>query len=189
MESIVARRVAVIALVLSFLFVSSSQAADQSTGDPRVRTLDPCPAALVEEATAQSPTVRALVDALERSDVVVYVRCVFFKDSSLSGRLAFLSSVADLRYVVVEIRLHEQFSSQTATLAHELQHAVEIAEAPSVRDPLTMADHYRRIGIAIGRHPLVFETAAARAVGERVHREMFATSAGSRAAGPSAGSR
>lgn len=182
MEISVVRRSVVITLVASFLFVSSSQAADQSSSDPHVRTLEPCRSTLVEEAAQQSPTVRALVDTLEQSDLVVYVRCVFFKDSTLTGRLAFLGAVADLRYVVVEVRFHEQSSAQIATLGHELQHAVEVSEAPSIRDPLTMAAHYRKIGIAIGRHPLIFETAAARAIAERVHKEVFAASTRSRAA-------
>jgi hypothetical protein len=189
MEISVVRRSVVISLVASFLFVSSSQAADQSSSDRHVRSLEPCRSTLVEEAAQQSPTVRALVDTLEQSDLIVYIRCVFFKDSALSGRLGFLGTVAHLRYVVIEVRFYEQASTRIATLGHELQHAVEIAEAPSIRDQRTMAEHYRRIGVAVGRHPLIFETAAAKAVADRVHREVFATSTRSRAADIAAGSR
>ncbi len=188
MENVV-RRLVVICLVGPLQFASSVQAADQPSPDPHVRTLHPCRSTLVDEAMRQSPTVHELVDTLEQSDLVVYVRCTFFKDSSITGRLSFLGAVADRRYVVVEIKLHEQHGSQIATLAHELQHAVEVAQAPSIRDTASMAVHYRQIGIAIDRHPLIFETLAARAVGDRVHRELFSASARARAAELTAGSR
>lgn len=189
METVV-RRVVVMSLLSTLLFASPLEAADeQAPSDPHVRTLEPCRPTLVEDAMRLSPTVRDLVDTLEQSDLVVYVRCAFFKDSSITGRLSFMGAVADRRYVVVEIKLYEQYSLQMATLAHELQHAVEVADAASIRDTTTMARHYRLIGIAIDRHPLIFETLAARAVGERVHRELFGASARSRATQINAGSR
>jgi len=185
----VGRRLVVTCLVAASLFASVQAADDQPPVDPRVRTLEPCRATLVEDAARLSPTVRELVDTLEQSDLVVYVRCTSFKDSTVTGRLSFLGSVADRRYVVVEIKLYEQYSSQIATLAHELQHAVEVAAAPSIRNSATMAKHYMLIGIAIDRHPLIFETMAARAIGERVHRELFGVSAHARAADATPGSR
>jgi hypothetical protein len=188
METVV-RRVVVITLVVAVLFASSPQAADQVFSDPHVRMLEPCRGSLVEDAARLSPTVRELVETLERSDLVVYVRCALLKNSSITGRLSFLGAVADRRYVVVEIRLHDQYSSQISTLAHELQHAVEVAQAPSIRDNASMAAHYRQIGIAIDRHPLIFETLAAREIGDRVHRELFGASARMRAAEIIAGSR
>jgi hypothetical protein len=180
------RRTLVISSLLAVLFAASLQAApvqtvDSASTDPHIRVLEPCRGSMVEDAARQSPTLQSLVDTLEGSDVIVYVRCVFFKDSTITGRLAFLGAVAGLRYVIVEVRFHEQPSSQVATLAHEMQHAVEVAQAPSIHDSETMAQHYRSIGTAVGRHPLIFETMAARAVAERVHRELSATSVRSRA--------
>jgi hypothetical protein len=183
------RRFVVIPLAVFVLFAASAQAADDQPANPHVRILESCRPSLVTQATRLSPTVHELVDQLERSDLVVYVRCTAFKDSSITGRLSFLGSVSDRRYVVIELKLHEQYSSQIAILAHELQHAVEVASAPQVRSSETMAEHYRKIGIAVDDHPMIFETAAAREVGERVHRELFGVSMNTRAGEASSGSK
>jgi hypothetical protein len=37
---------------------------------------------------------------------------------------------------------------QIAALGHELRHAVEVAEAPSVVDTASLGEEYRRIGFA-----------------------------------------
>lgn len=139
---------------------------------PHVRVLDPCRGTLLDEAVRLSPTMRQLVTTLDGSDVVVYVRCGFFKDSTLAGRLSFLGAVASLRYVVVELRIYEPMSTQVATLGHELQHAVEVASDESIQDAKTMAAYYRQHGHTIGLGSTLFETDAARAVGLRVHREL-----------------
>ncbi len=192
METFV-RRVAVISLSLSIL-TSPFQAAAQSpidatSPDRHVRLLEPCRTTLLDDATRLSPTVEQLVDRLEHSDLVVYVRCAFLKNSAITGRMAYLGTTAGRRYVIVEIKLHDQYSTQIGTLAHELQHAVEVADAPSVRNSISMAAHYRAIGFAVDRHPMIFETWAARAVGDRVHRELFGASARTRAVETSAGSQ
>lgn len=186
----VARRVVVTLVAVILLVASSVQAMDdQPSTDPHVRPLEPCRQTLVADAIRLSPTVHDLVARLEQSDLVVYVRCAVFKNSTFSGRLSFLGATANRRYVVAEIKLYDQFSLQIATLAHELQHAKEVADAPSIRNTASMAAHYRRIGITIDRYPLIFETWAARAVSERVHRELFTLSARPRAAETTAGSR
>ena len=75
---------------------------------------------------------------------------------------------------MIEIACLRPEIEQAATLAHERQHAAEIAEAPWVVDAPTLAAYYRRIGQETdpsdgGRR---FETPAARAIAARVHREL-----------------
>lgn len=83
-----------------------------------------------------------------------------------------------LRYLVMRIRAGLSRSEHVATFGHELQHAVEIAEMPSIVDDASLARAYRQIGFLSARpgDSLAFETVAALQVGDRVHREFIASS-------------
>ena len=65
-----------------------------------------------------------------------------------------------------------------ATLGHELFHAVEIAETPSVVSAETLADLYSRIGrkTSDSRGVRTFETEAAAAAGLRARRQLLTSS-------------
>ena len=62
-----------------------------------------------------------------------------------------------------------------ATLGHELFHAIEIAEEPSVVNAETLAAFYSRIGIKTGDSGgwQTFETEAAAAAGLRARRQLL----------------
>jgi hypothetical protein len=167
------RRIVVATLVLSSL----ARPASASDGPPsirRIRVLAPCFSTLLDEATAASATVRALVTRIEQSNLIVYVRCVAFNHAQFVGRFVFLTTIGGQRYVVIELKNPEPWQAQVATMAHELQHAVEIATAPWVHNQATMAQYYRQAGMTVGTKPLTFDTDAARAVGLRVQRELAA---------------
>jgi hypothetical protein len=174
-----ARRIVVTALVLSWSLTRPIHASEPVAGVRHIRVLSPCVKTLIEDATTRSSTVRMLVDCIDQSDLIIYVRCVAFKNASLFGRLGFLTAVVGQRYVVIELRTPEQWNMQVATIAHELQHAVEIADARWVRNQATMAQYYRQHGIRIDAGPLVFDTEAARTTGLRVRRELSAVVAAS----------
>lgn len=140
----------------------------------RIRVLPTCVNTLLEDATAVSSTVRALVARIEQSNLIVYVRCVAFNQATFVGRLMFLTATAGQRYLVIELRNPEQWQTQVVTLAHELQHAVEIADAPWVVNQAGMAQYYSQAGITVGTRRLTFDTDAARQVGLRVQRELSA---------------
>jgi hypothetical protein len=62
-----------------------------------------------------------------------------------------------------------------ALIGHELQHAVEIADAPSVVDSRSLRMEYQRIGYLTRRFRgprLSFDTRAANDIGHRVLREI-----------------
>ena len=61
-----------------------------------------------------------------------------------------------------------------ATIAHELQHAVEVIRDPGVNDARTMGELFRRIGTISVRSAagITYETDDARAVGEQVLRDL-----------------
>jgi hypothetical protein len=147
---------------------------DQSLCAPHVRPVNGL-RPLVEEAASRSSEIRTLLDQLEATDVIVYIRGRNFEDPELDGRVALLAVTNLQRYLVIEISSLETTIVQMATLGHELYHALEIAREPSIVDSRSLAAHYRRIGEqqgdAIGR--LTFETEAAFKAGRRTRRELL----------------
>src|SRR5207247_4623616 len=133
--------------------------------------------ALVAELFERSPTARALLDELNRSDLIVYVRFRMFRSSRLGGRVGLLAAAGPTRFLIVELACGRVRATQLATLAHELQHVVEIAREPSIVDAASLAVHYAKIGEIVQDLPdhVGFETDAARLVGIRVLRELSAT--------------
>jgi len=143
-------------------------------GSPHVRAESSEMRELIAETALRSPTFRALVDEIDGSDVIVYVRPRLLPSASLEGRIGFVASQAGTRFLAIELAVPRGRNEHMATLAHELQHAIEIARAPWVVGPATLARYYSQIGIAIANDPVAatFESEAARAVGARVRREI-----------------
>jgi hypothetical protein len=133
---------------------------------------------LLRELVARSPTGRDLVDRLERSDLVVYVRYEWFQTLTLRGRIGAIASSGHGRLFGIEINSNQTRTEQLAALGHELQHAVEIADAASVQDARSLAAFYRTIGEPSGYPGAeTFETAAAKTIGSRVRQELVAPAA------------
>lgn len=137
-----------------------------------VRPLGDPAARLVAQAMARSASVRALVDELDRTDVVVYVSNPM--DGSfpaVPACLTFVSSTAASRYLLVRVRRWGAPPwDQISQLAHELRHALEIAVAPEVRDAIGLHALYTRIGWATGTDR--FESGAAVAAGHLARDEV-----------------
>jgi hypothetical protein len=151
-------------------------------GPPHVRIVDRDLHLLLQAGLAGSPTLRALVARLERSDVVAYVRVEAMRDG-LAGRRQFINASAGARYVLIRVVRLPRRSRQLALLAHELHHAVEVASAPHVVDVQTLTQEYERIGQA-SRHrgdgARSFETAGAIAAGDQVLKELNRRDPGAR---------
>jgi hypothetical protein len=167
----IARRTAL--ACASLLFAACAAAQEPAARPAHVRSESADLLALIQATADQSPTVRALIDRLDRSDVVVYVRARPLPSASIDGRTGLLSAAAGSRYLVIELACPRSVLVQSVTLAHELHHAVEIADAPEVVSAVTLERFYAEIGEKKGDPGhWTFETAAARAVGERVRREL-----------------
>jgi hypothetical protein len=155
---------------------SLSMAAEPIAENPRrppIRSTDRRLRSLLEEGLRTSPTLRALVARLHASDVVVYLQCD--GPGAPDGRLTFLSAVGGYRYVVVRMSRFSRMQ-QIAMMAHELQHAVEIAETPAIVDGESLVREYKRIGYVNTLSPLpgvAFDTQAAVRAGERVMKELM----------------
>jgi len=140
---------------------------------PHVRPQTADARTLVADATARSPAVRAMLDRLEGSDVIVYIRHRMFVGSELQGWIGMLSAVAGRRYLVIELACGRSWADQIGTLGHELHHAIEIAGEPSIVDAQSLAAYYERIGERTGglAPSRTYETAGARRTGLQVRRE------------------
>jgi hypothetical protein len=163
-----------------FLLVATSSIANAS-GPLRdglrghIRTTDDRLRRLLDQGRRTSPTFRALVQRLLDSDVVVYLWCDATRERVTDGRLTLVSAAGGLRYVVVRLVPLTSPERQIAIMAHELRHAVEIADAPDVVDDASLHRAYRRIGF-VSREPyarnLSYDSDAAIAAGVMVLREL-----------------
>ena len=117
--------------------------------------------------------LRALVERLEQTDVVVYLQCARLR-GGIDGQLTFVSAAGGLRYVIVQIGWQLPAQRRIATIGHELQHALEVAAHPAIVDQPSMKEAYGRIGFARERisHGTAFDTAAAVHAGEQVWKEL-----------------
>jgi hypothetical protein len=76
--------------------------------------------------------------------------------------------------VIVELAILRSWTDQLVTLAHELQHAAEIAGAPEVVGAPTLYRYFGRIGVRTGREleSDTFETEQARRTSAQVRQEL-----------------
>ena len=166
-------------LLTAAIVITASPAVHASDGAvpfQHVRAEDSQMRALIEDAIASSPTVRALVARITASDVVVFVTCERDPAVKASGRLNFMTSAGGVRYLVIRLRPKRR-AAAIAMLAHELQHATEIADSPAIVDERSLAREYERIGYRshASHGGLAFDTKAAVDVGRRVAEELTAS--------------
>jgi hypothetical protein len=170
------RRSLAAAVTAILLFASPLLAQNQPVGPPHIRPESRALRELVDDAVRRSSAVRDLIDRIDRSDLIVYIRTRRFESSDLDGRVGMLSTAGKYRYVVVELACGRLDYLQMATLGHELRHVVEIADEPSIVDARSLANHYERIGVRTSSMTgnKTFETSAAREAGVQVRRELLA---------------
>ena len=144
-------------------------------GGPRVRPQDGRTATLLLEGIQRSDTLRSLVEQLEHRDVIVYLETEPRLKGHLAGRLTWLAATRAFRYVRVAISPDLTGASAIGTLGHELHHALEVANEPSIVDDKTLDEFYRRTGIRTQTHRSSWDTEAARIAGDEVRREASTT--------------
>ena len=136
-----------------------------------VRSQDRAVRGLLKRGFKYSYTFRELMARLEQTDVIVYVEYTPNLPASLDGRMMMLPTAHGQRYVRIQIALRGTPDESVATIGHELQHAIEVAEETAVRDQTAMTALYERIGMRGGQH--VYDTLAAQEVGRTVRRELL----------------
>jgi hypothetical protein len=148
---------------------------DLVTHDEHVRTTDRQLRASLDDGIAHSETFRGLVARLDASDVVVFLVYDRNPSTAMASHISFVSAAGGRRYLTIGLLTRLPRVRQVAILAHELQHAVEIAGAPAVVDAASMAQFYADLkygGIVDASRLHRFESRAAIDTEQRVAREM-----------------
>jgi hypothetical protein len=134
-----------------------------------VRAATPAVQMLLTDAIAQSAVVNDLIRRLTQSDTIVYVELTGSPEIPIA-RTKLVAATAGGRFVRIALNMLLSRWDRLPLLAHELQHAVEIAEAADVRDDVGVRRHFGRVGFANGTDH--YETQAARDVERRVRVEI-----------------
>jgi hypothetical protein len=122
-----------------------------------VRSTDPVIAAALAEGLQQSDVIRRLVATIDASNVIVYLARGDCPTPAVAC-LMLPSSGPDVRHVRINFelpiglgKLGGWFGDElSVALAHELQHAAEIAGWPEVVDTRTLQAAYSRPGVDRG---------------------------------------
>jgi len=152
---------------------------------PTTSTLDEA----VQQGRRRSQTFRALLDQLERSDLIVYlgvglcpapqsVACLSIVGANNANRfvkITFVMQAHGDRTILAAFTDHliEQ-------LGHELQHAMEVADDPTIVDAPTLEMAYQRWGFRADQKTSTYESAQAIHVGRTVLSELQSTKEGRR---------
>jgi hypothetical protein len=130
--------------------------------------------ALLREAPRRSATVASLLEAIQRSDVVVWVD-LREPLANRSGRLTLISANHGYRYLALVLDSRNLGDELIGWLGHELMHVVEVARVPDVRDAATMRQLFSRIACWEEPGRGGFETAAAISTRQIVRAEVAQT--------------
>lgn len=158
-------------LPCALAFPASAAAAAVDAPLPHIRALDACAARALAEGRRRSPTFRALVGEIERSDVIVFVYTTPLLSPHVSGGLSFVGASSSWRYLKIALRRDQMRAEMIWVLAHELRHAVEVARAARARTQAAFNALYGHIG-KNGALRDTFETEEAYAAGLQVRREL-----------------
>lgn len=161
-------------LLLAIAAAPPAAAGQLQSFERNVRTEDAGLRELIRDARSASPTFRDLLDRLDGSDIIVHVARQPYMRVSLDGQLNFVARAGGRRYLRVGVAGRLPARRLVAIVAHELQHAVEIADDRAIVDAPTLAQAYQRLGDRAQSHrdgALAFETRTAIDVAARVWRE------------------
>jgi hypothetical protein len=135
---------------------------------PRVRPMSQAAREVVDDAARRSPTIARFLEIIERSDTIVYIDLDFTLRSE--GATTLIASNDLCRFIRVSIGKMLTTYRRIEMLGHELQHAVEIIQAPQVRDSTGVRQLFSRIGWLLT--DLSFESAGAIGAERQVRREL-----------------
>ena len=162
-------------MLLGLMLVPSSTVTAEATSPfRRVRAFDPAVAALIVRGAASSITLRALINQIERSDVIVHVERVTRPGRGLAGATRFVTRAGGQRYVRITLYGYRSLHQTIALIGHELQHAVEVATAGWVVDHATCLELFHAIGRrTCDPRRICYETEAAVQAGARAWDDLY----------------
>jgi len=165
-------RPAIAAIIGAFLAGGVQPVSGESIANPHahVRAMQKDGAALLAEGMAHSPSFRRLVGRIEQSHVIVYIDVRPDMRPGVGGSLRFLAESATDRFLRIQLNRSVARLWQVALLGHELQHAVEVAEAPGIHSAEDLRMLYWHIGVRTGAD--TYDSIAARQAGFTIRDEM-----------------
>ncbi len=136
-----------------------------------VRAMDPGAVEACEHGRASSAAFRALVESFDPERVVVHVETGVVRIFGTAGATRLVGTAGHWRYVRITVDPDLPLDARTAVIAHELQHAHEIASAAAATQAQVRL-LFERIGRPVQGAVNTYETADAIAAGMRVWREL-----------------
>ena len=127
---------------------------------------------LLADGVRRSKTFADLVTRIHETDVIVYVEQTFGLASDMTGRLLLQTVAGGQRYLRVQVRATLNGDQTIAVIAHELQHALEVAHDRLVTNDAGLTALYRRIG-HVSYGSIGFDTDAAQTTGRVVRDELI----------------
>ncbi len=159
------------ALVVCVLFAVAVAPAAGARPLSRVRAVDRSAEAALNLGLSSSSHFRRLVAEIEASDLIVHVLIAISLPGRVDGATQLTSAGRDDRYVRILLSSDVPRGHRTAVLAHELQHACEIARS-GARDAAAVRRLYETIGRAVESQSEAYETTAAIEAGLQVWSEL-----------------
>jgi hypothetical protein len=167
-------------LISLMISTAASLASDESTVTPKLRVLtaEPAVRVLLDRGAARSVTFRELLSRVERSEWLVFVqRAMCPSSKSVACLIHRVGRYEGSPYLLIRVdpRHHRTSNQEISLIAHELQHALEVIDAPEVRDAEAIRLLFRRIGWVSysGSGVVGYETNAAVHVEDDVLRELL----------------
>ena len=150
---------------------------------PRVRGSSPAISLAIEQAFEQSPTFRELVAAIGRTDGIVYVHYGECGRNVLACLVLAVDHAGPYRILQIRVDPRRKGHGLMVSIGHELKHALELLNEPTVVNNSTAHNFYQRIAPRRGNS---FETQAAVEIGLKIDGELrrWANTSGSYAAPP-----
>lgn len=152
----------------------------QGSGDAqglftRVRSTERFMISLIRQGYDRSDRFRELIDALQQSNVIVMVQPAVCAHGRIRSCLVSVHGSAQERHIRINVDTHTSHDWLIAGIAHELQHAVEVAEHPEVIDGRSVIKLYRQLAFGRCGEGLSeeCETTRALATEEQVLKELF----------------
>ena len=171
------------AALLIMLMCAESSTASAVEWRRVLRPLDAELTRTLAQLYAVSPEARNLIDRLERSDLLIHIVPMGPNgNGNLAGSMRFVVTTGGRRLLRITVDKRLPADLRAAALAHELQHATEVANAPAVVDRESFAALYSEHGYKSGGDPQAdcFDTPEAVRVGARVLEEFHAAVSGAR---------
>lgn len=137
-----------------------------------MRGLEPRVQKLIERGVSISATFRRLVEELNASDVMAHVRHQRMPDGFRGYLVHRVREANGLRYLHIAVDSRGAEARVIGLIAHELQHALEVARTPEVGRLRHIDEFFASIADQGCRSAKCFETSAAVGVQEAMLREL-----------------